>query len=449
MRILSRRQVLQSATAAALSAVLPASSATADEITDRITDSEIHAGVRAAIEKNLIPAATQKQYPGHFTINADGGWYGADSTWPGLDSWQMAGAYLLLGRRQLVQDYFAFVRASQRKDGNIPFAIFPGTTRPDTTWLRGLKYPDDLFTYTPPHRDGVPASALAARQWIGMFSHWQPKANPLSTLGATCYLLTAAEIFDATRSEDWLRDNLESIEAAAKHLLTRKSDNGLIAGSGFYTELPPRYGWDGVTQCYIVHAFRELARISRNQTWTRHADELAARFTQIFWQNDHFAEYVHAERGLVDLHGLSDVNWAAIAFGIATDDRLKKLWPRMMNEPGFWAGDIPTQSVTKPHAYQPWEYHETLPFGAPTLKDVAAMGRVWYLETLACVRMNDRARLIESTKKVCRAAKDGYWVERYQEQPNRKVVAVGAPKYCEYPAVLIRTVLGNPKVFIP
>src|SRR6185369_11951523 len=92
----------------------------------RIIDPEIQAGMEAAVFKNLIPAATQRVYPGHFTINADGGGYGSDSTWPGLDSWQMIGPYLQLGRTRLVQDYFDFVRASQRKDGNIPFAIFNG-----------------------------------------------------------------------------------------------------------------------------------------------------------------------------------------------------------------------------------------------------------------------------------------------------------------------------------
>ena len=67
----------------------------------RISDPEIRAGVEAAVFKNLIPAATERVYPGHFTINADGGGYGSDSTWPGLDSWQMIGPYLHLGRTRL------------------------------------------------------------------------------------------------------------------------------------------------------------------------------------------------------------------------------------------------------------------------------------------------------------------------------------------------------------
>lgn len=65
MRSISRRQALRFA-ASALAAAIAPSFAAADDFTDRIADPEIRAGVRAAIEKNLLPAASQKQYPGHF-----------------------------------------------------------------------------------------------------------------------------------------------------------------------------------------------------------------------------------------------------------------------------------------------------------------------------------------------------------------------------------------------
>ena len=55
------------------------------------------------------------------------------------------GRILLLGRSRLAIDYFDFVRASQRKDGNVPFAIFP-EMKADNTCLRGLKWPDDVFS---------------------------------------------------------------------------------------------------------------------------------------------------------------------------------------------------------------------------------------------------------------------------------------------------------------
>lgn len=419
-----------------------------------LADPDIRAGVEAAVNKNMLPAATEIFYPGHFTISADGGAYGNDTTWPGLDSWQMAGAYLLLGRTRLAQDYFDFVRASQRKDGNIPFAIFTGNTQPGGC-LRGLKQPDDRFTYTPPKREGVPASSQEARSWIGLFKHWHPK-DPLGALGPVCYILTAAEIYDAAGSLPWLRERMDSIEATAKYLLTQKDKNGLMGGAGFYVELPPRYQWDGVTQCYAIHAFRELARLfgaagdsARQSVWSAEANKLTDAFHAAFWREDHFGEYVHPEHGLVDSHGLSDVNWAAVAFGVADDRKLELLWPRLLKEEGFWWGGMPTQNVSKPLSYEKWEYDEPLPVGVSSLtNDIAAMGRAWYLEAMACVRMKEHKRLVESVRKVCQMAKaDGYWRERYHPQANGTVTPAGAEKYCEYAAVLVRVVFGNPKIF--
>src|SRR5436190_24176899 len=230
------------------------------ELIQRIKDAEIRAGVEAAIQKNMLPAAVETAYPGHFQITADGSSYGGDATWPGLDSWQMAGAYLLLGRSHLVMDYFDYVRASQRKDGNVPFAVFP-EMKANNTCLRGLKWPDDVFMYAPPKRDGLPASSQKTRKWIGLFEHWQNIGDPLTTLGPVCYILTAAEIFDSKPPQNWLQERMESVQHAAKHLLSRRSKIGLISGSGFYSEQPPRNKFDGVSQCYVIHALRELARV--------------------------------------------------------------------------------------------------------------------------------------------------------------------------------------------
>lgn len=419
-----------------------------------ITDPEIRNGVLVAIERNILPAATQQHYPGHFEITADGGAYGKGATWPGLDSWQMAGAYLLLGRTQLVLDYFEFVRASQAAEGSIPFAIRPGHWRADERYHRSLRFPEGLFTYQPPQREGLTPFALETKRWMRQFDHWQPKANPFRILGTVSYILTAGEIYDHTRSRAWLQEHKASIAAAADSILSFKSDNGLIGGSGFYTELPPRHGWDGVAQCYAIHAFREMARLcgaiadhAGRDAWSARAEDLTAKFNAAFWRDDHYAEYIHIERGLVDAHGLSDVNWAAVAFGVADESKLKVLWPRLLAEPGFHLGKLPTQTVTQPARYEAWEYNEPLPWPVTPLKDVAAMGRVWYLEAMACIRMQAHERLRESVRLVIRAAEDGYWRERYLPQPDGTLQPVGASKYCEYPAVLTRVVLGHPEIF--
>src|SRR6266542_4311485 len=127
----------------------------------------------------------------------------------------MAGAYLLLGYQREVLGYFQFVRAAQRADGNIPIAILPADERPDgmDTYLRGLRYPEDVFS-------------IGGRRWIGLFHHWQTRVNPLSVLGPISFILTAEEIQQSDPPQEWLAENLESIEAAGRYVLSRKSDNG-------------------------------------------------------------------------------------------------------------------------------------------------------------------------------------------------------------------------------
>jgi hypothetical protein len=424
-----------------------------EELAHAIADPEIRAGVEAAVFKNILPAATERDYPGYFNISADGAAFGG-ATWPGLDSWQMAGAYLLLGRTRLVLDYFEFVRASQRNDGNIPFAIFPGEQQP-VGCLKGLKTPDDIFSYAPPRREGLPAASRETRRWIGLFEHWQTQGYPLATLGPVCYILTAAEIFGATRDRPWLRERLPSIDAAAAYVSSLKQPNGLVGGSGFYVEAPPREGFDGVTQCYAVHAFRSMAELCRAagerakaEAWTGEADRLTAAFVNEFWRGDHFGEYLHPVRGLIDSHGLSDVNWAAVAFGLVMAENLDMVWARLMKEAAFWWGGMPTQNVTKPFSYEPWESSAQPECGIDPFNDVAAMGRAWYLEVMACRRMGARDRLVESVRRVCRAAQaDGFWRERYHAKPDGSVSADGAKKYCEYAAVLVRAVYGNRDIF--
>ena len=38
--------------------------------------------------------------------------------------------------------------------------------------------------------------------------------------------------------------------------------------------------------------------------WNEQADVLTEDFQRVFWQGDHFAEYLHPEHGLVDHHAL-------------------------------------------------------------------------------------------------------------------------------------------------
>jgi hypothetical protein len=92
---------------------------------------------------------------------------------------------------------------------------------------------------------------------------------------------------------------------------------------------------------------------------------------------------------------------------------------------------MPTGIAAEPGKYEPWEFNYT------DRMDVAAMGRVWYLEARARTRMRDAIGLADSIRRVCAAGRaDGYyWRERYGDKGG-----YGTKQYCEYPANLIRIV---------
>jgi hypothetical protein len=128
---------------------------------------------------------------------------------------------------------------------------------------------------------------------------------------------------------------------------------------------------------------------------------------------------------------LTDVDWAAIATGVASAEQIAKVWPQLKDEKRFYYGGMPAGIATLPQTYADWEftYNDRM--------DLAAMGRVWYLECWARARMADGRGLVDSIRKVCQAGKKSgyYWRERYTEKGGH-----GAEKYCEYPANLIRIV---------
>jgi len=156
-----------------------------------------------------------------------------------------------------------------------------------------------------------------------------------------------------------------------------------------------------------------------------------SNFIQNFWMGDHFAEYVHPERGRIDLHGLSDTDWAALAFGAMSPEQQRVLWPRLQRETRFYYGGMPTGIATEPEKYQDWE------FSYPDREDLAAMGRVWYVESQARAHMGDADGLLESIRRVAAKGRESgyYWRERYNSKG-----AFGVESYTEYPANLIRIV---------
>jgi len=168
-----------------------------------------------------------------------------------------------LGRTRLVLDYFDFVKSSQKKDA-ISLRHFSG--RAQTGHVDLPPRPSLSRRYLRLQaggREGRPAfRPYPAANGSGSFEHWVPRANP-SRRSAPYPCPDGRRDCRCGRIAGRLKSILPALEGAANYLLGRKTPNGLISGSGFYTENPPRDGWDGVTQCYVVHAFRELARLFR------------------------------------------------------------------------------------------------------------------------------------------------------------------------------------------
>ena len=117
---------------------------------------------------------------------------------------------------------------------------------------------------------------------------------------------------------------------------------------------------------------------------------------------------------------------------------------------------MPTLPVTKPFSYEKWECDtlrwldfKVVPMDPSRMDDCASMGRTWYLDAMASLVMGDKERLLKSTRLVCAAGvrDNGYWRERYLPQPDGTIRPAKAEKYCEYPAVLSRIVLGNRELF--
>ena len=303
-----------------------------------------------------------------------------------------------------------------REDGCLPLAILPAQAGKDIG---------------PPGYPGMVASNG------GLYKHWVP-GNPLAALASTTYIQNADVTFRRTLDRTWVQSQIASVNRAADFLGSLMSASGSVKGAGYYVERPARFDCDGVTQPHASDALRRLASLNRvvgDMTAARRWEDLAVgikrNFIKTFWSKDHFAEYIHPDRGLIDTHGLSDTNWAALAFGVATEEQRSVLWPRLREEKKFYYGGMPTGIATLPETYEVWE------FSYPDRMDLAAMGRVWYLECQARARMGDGQGLVDSIRKVCQVGRDGgyYWRERYNQTGG-----FGAQKYCEYPANLIRVV---------
>lgn len=360
--------------------------------------------------KNVLAALNPKVFFGYFSVCADGKGFGFGNTYPSLDGHQLSHALLFLGKLEEVRANWDYVKRFQKRSGQLPIMI-------------------------------------DAKQ-KGLYIHWVP-GDPLRTLGAATYAHNAYAIYTHTLDKSWLKENIESINLSAQFLASLMTPEGRVGGAGYYTEMPTRIEWDGVTQAYAVDAFLKTANLNKSidreedsARWTELANRIRTNFQKEFWREDHCVEYIHPQRGPVDSHGLTDVDWAALAMDLLPSESGERLWRRLKNEDKFRYGGMPTGISTAPETYEAWETIPADRFPNQDLfHDRAAMGRVWYVESRARTRKKDIEGLLRGLKAVAEAgAPNGYlWQERYF--PSADGLKPGGPMtYCEYPANLIRIV---------
>jgi len=382
---------------------------------------EIAEAYQAAAEKNVLAALNPKIFFGYFSVCADGKGHGGNTTFPGLDWGQSAEALLWLWRKAEVLASWEYVKGFQREDGLLPFAIIPD--------IAGKTI--EIF--------GYPMTAAADG---AAFTHWAP-GNPLRTLANVTFLQLADAIFAQTADRDWLAEQIPYLRRAAEWLQGQITEDGLMHGGGFYLERPTRLEFDGVNQCYSSHTMAQAARLFDTASEPKAAircrkaeARLTATFRQHFWAGDHCVEYIHPERGAISHHGLTDVDWAAVATGVASEQQTAILWPQLKDNQDFIYSGIPTGISTRPETYEDWEMQEI------DRHDLAAMGRVWYLECWARARMGDQSGILRSLQQVARIGKanDWSWHERYYSERTGELAKYHINRYCEYPANFIRIV---------
>ena len=381
-----------------------------------IPDSLIMEAYERAATQNVLAAINPKIFFGYFSVCADGKGFGYGNTYPSLDGHQMTDALLWLGQVDVVKANWDYVKTFQKQNGQLPLAILPEEA--------GKKIGPIGFQ-APVDPNG------------GLYRHWVP-GDPLRALAGPTYIQNADVIFRYTQDLEWLQKELPSINLTADYLASLVTNEGAVRGAGYYIERPTRVEYDGVSQCYVADAFHRVAALNtiagNNQTANKYlglANRIETFFRTRFWINDHFAEYLHPERGFIANHGLTDVDWSSIALGIAGNEQKTILWSQLKDEKRFYYNGMPTGIATLPLTYEKWEstYNDVM--------DLAAMGRVWYIESWARANMQDAQGLIETIRRVCKEGheNDYYWRERYNEKGG-----YGAEKYCEYPANLIRII---------
>ena len=161
-----------------------------------------------------------------------------------------------------------------------------------------------------------------------------------------------------------------------------------------------------------------------------------------------------AEPYLKVTHGMSDVNFALVGYGVADEAQSKSVWKYFKaHEAAFYTVDgvnCPTWTTERPDLYSGSELNSINPN-----KDRTAFGRIWRHDAWMRRRMGDGAGIYQTIRyaneiyRLPSGGGPGFFGERYDlgRFKARDVYPDSTPKYAEYPSeyngtVVPETLLG-------
>jgi len=348
-----------------------------------VPDPLVSKAFKRALHQNVLACLGPEVFEWYWYICADKRGFGDGCVWPGLDGHQMGHALLWAGHLAENFGYWEYVREWQQPDGR----VFNGVNTKAGT--------------------GAPASGAVAK--------------PAWCLGSSTWIKHGYDLFRFSQDEAWLEANFPSIDAAARWLHAQTGSNGLIGRSAYYFDCPARYEFDGITQGYVYLNYLQAAELAehagatvRAEQLRSKADQLREAFSRHFWRGDHCAEYIHPQRGAIDLHGLTDVDWMAQAAGLLDQKADEILWQRLARSEELYYGIMPTGTSASPELHKDWERPAGHLHDRP-FTDCAAMGRCWYIEAMARYRRGDGEGLLDTIRRVATVGQRSgwFWRERY------------------------------------
>ena len=350
-----------------------------------------------------------------------------------------------------------------------PGSAYPTLAHPTRAYGEAFNFfdPDAWETVTTLAYSGDPLLQIEARRVLersesaqlpnGQIPHHFNRGIPtyLSIAGSSqtgpniFYVLAASEYAAATGDEQWLRGHYVHLRGATDWLLTRYNPRMrlLHADGPLFIDVFRRSGFTldtNTVALYLLDRMSEVADFCDDpaamKRYTHMRDNLRAGLVQELWNgDDHFITERHTDGTTRDF-GDYDGNFAALAFGVLTNDRdRRRLLSRLENGPHLHPGGYGTWVSERSYGKQDC-------YGGNVGDSDVTMARIWWLDMAARVQMADWTTFHSLLKRVQDTILRDVWLpERYsaQGQPAHN------PYYHEYPEVfsmILRTMLYGVQV---